>query len=93
MFKTLFAASVLSIATSSTGISMSNQIFFGQVQDLRVEKCGVAIDGHGVVSIRPFIQASADVSGSFHIRVNKRSSAGTSVTDQSGRFTNGSLGA
>ena len=42
--------------------------------------------------MRPFLQASSDVSGSFEILVNKRSASGTSVTRQAGSFDNGTLG-
>lgn len=88
----LFLTGLLLFSTASEA-SMNGQIIPGDILDPRITACGVRIDGGEFARLRPFIETSDALAGSFSISITKRSASGTSVSSQSNRFGGGSLGA
>ena len=87
----LAALAPLLFATSVEA-SMSDLIISGEILDSRVVACGIRIIDGEVANLRPFIEASADVSGSFRANLTKKSASGTSMISQGNAFSAGSLG-
>jgi hypothetical protein len=92
MFRPILAASIFLLATGAGQPAMTDRTFLGDALDPRIARCGVTIDGDGLVTLRPFLDASADVAGSFRLLVRKHSAGGSSLTSQAGNFANGTLG-
>ena len=67
--------------------STNDQTILGQVSDPRVQRCGVVISGDAELTVRPFVQASAGLSGFVELKADKISNSGRSMVSQSGRFT------
>jgi hypothetical protein len=64
----------------------------GDILDARVAACGIRIGGGTRVELKPFVDASKDVSGKFSITVVKKSPSGTSTSNHASSFSGGSLG-
>jgi len=67
--------------------STSDHTLLGQVSDPRVQRCGVVISGDAELTVRPFVQASAGLSGFVELEADKISNSGRSMVSQSGRFS------
>ncbi len=90
MLRTAPIAPLLLIVFSSTSeASMGDQTILGRVLDPRIQRCGVIVEGDGIVTVRPFIEASSDVYGTLTLRVGKTSNSGTSVSAQTGPVAEG----
>jgi hypothetical protein len=83
---------VLSLLLTGLMLSSTGSTVDGTTFDPRIEACGVHVEVSEMALLRPFIEASPDLAGSFRIAVTKRSRSGTAITSQSSRFTGGSLG-
>ncbi|GGD04926.1 curli-like amyloid fiber formation chaperone CsgH [Aureimonas glaciei] len=81
----MLSAAIFPSEASTNGIA-------GLALDPRITGCGVTISGGGMAVLRPFIETSSDLSGTFQVVMTKRSSGGTSAIRQSNRFKGGSLG-
>lgn len=79
-------------ATGAAEASTNGQTISGTVLDGRIERCGIEVGGTGAAVFRPFIETSARLSGSYSLRLAKRSDSGSSVIRQANRFADGSLG-
>jgi hypothetical protein len=90
--KATIAGGILLVSSMTGEASMNDRIVTGEILDQRVAQCGVRIDGTEIATLRPFIEMSEALTGTFRINVTKRSRSGTSMTSQSNRFANGSLG-
>lgn len=72
--------------------TMRDQTISGDILDARVAACGIRI-GSGIrAELRPFIEASKDISGKFSVTVTKKSASGTSTSNHASSFSGGSLG-
>lgn len=87
----LFGFTSLFFATSSVA-SMSDRTISGEILDPRVTACGVSVTDGDMASLRPFIEATANVSGTLRINMTKKSPSGTSNSNQSTSFSGGSMG-
>lgn len=87
----LFLTGLL-LSSSASGASMNGLTVNGTILDPRIAACGVHVEETDFARLRPFIETSDALAGSFRIAVTKRSSSGTSVSSQSNRFAGGSLG-
>lgn len=72
--------------------SMSDQTISGKILDQRITACGVRVSGEEMAALRPFIETSADVSGTFRVTITKKSASGTSMINQGNAFSAGKLG-
>lgn len=88
----IFAALLPLILTTASEASMSDQVISGEILDERVTACGVRIDNGQMAALRPFIETSANISGTFRISMTKKSASGTSMINQGNAFSAGSLG-
>lgn len=70
---------------------MNGHTLSGEILDQRITACGVHVEDGAMARIRPFIETSVDLSGTFRLNVVKRSPSGTSTTSQSNVFRAGSL--
>lgn len=77
---------------ASGEVSMSSQIVSGEILDNRVASCGVEVRDGPMVTLRPFMEASGELSGSFTVIVTKKSRSGKSTTRQGGNFGDGRFG-
>lgn len=91
-YKASFISVILLQLVLTGEASMNGQTVNGEILDRRIAQCGVHIDGSEIAMMRPFIKTSEPLAGEFHIIITKQSSSGTSMSNQSGRFTDGSLG-
>ena len=89
MLRTALIAPLLLVFSSTSEASMSDQTILGRVLDPRIQRCGVIVGGDGIVTVRPFIEASSEVYGTLTLRVGKTSSSGTSISAQTGRVAHG----
>lgn len=71
---------------------MNGQTIHGTTSDPRITACGVRIDGQQMATLRPFIEAADDLSGSFTLGIATQSPGGSSSTSQRNQFSAGSLG-
>ena len=71
---------------------MNGQTILGNTSDPRIKACGIRINGQQMATLRPFIEAADDLSGSFTLGIATQSSGGSSTTSQKNRFSAGSLG-
>lgn len=90
MSKILLVSLILSAATLSSEASTNG--IAGRPLDPRVTRCGVTISGQELAVLRPFIETSDDLSGTFQVLLTKTSTGGTSAIRQATRFQGGSLG-
>lgn len=90
MVATTIVAGMLALLQAG-GVSMNGRIMDGEILDNRVTACGVHVEEGPIARIRPFIEASADLAGTFSLGLSKRSASGTSVTRQSRAFEAGTL--
>jgi hypothetical protein len=88
----VFAALTPFLIATTNEASMSDQVIFGEILDSRITACGVRIDAGQMAALRPFIETSAEVSGTFRVSVTKKSTSGTSMINQGNAFSAGSLG-
>ncbi len=82
----------LMLSSTTPGASMDGSTVNGMIFDHRIEACGVYVEVSELALLRPFIEASRELAGSFQIAVTKQSRSGTAMTSQSNRFAGGSLG-
>jgi hypothetical protein len=80
------------LASAGSGFAADEQTLLGDALDARVSRCGVVVGSEDMAVVRPFIEASTDVSGSFQLFVEKSSASGSSSTSQGSSFGGGTLG-
>lgn len=78
-------------STSICEAAMNDRTLDGEILDARIRRCGVRVETDAMATLRPFIEASASVSGRMDLRVEKRSASGTSASSQSSGFSGGQL--
>jgi hypothetical protein len=78
--------------TIASEASMNDRIVSGTIIDQRITACGVMVSAGRMGSLRPFIEASSNLSGNVRFSLSKRSPSGTSQTSQSWNFNGGTLG-
>lgn len=76
-------------STSVCEAAMNDRILNGDILDARISRCGIRVEADAMATLRPFIEASASVSGRMDLRVEKRSASGTSASSQSSGFSGG----
>lgn len=81
----------LFLATSSVA-SMSDRTISGEILDTGIAACGVRVTDGDMASLRPFIEATANVSGTLRLDITKKSKSGTSSSSQSLSFSGGNVG-
>jgi hypothetical protein len=86
----LALASIVLTATSAA--ATSDQTIFGTSSDPRVTRCGIAVTKGEMILVRPFIDASNDLDGSYRVDLDKVSASGHSRMVQTNAFTGGTLG-
>jgi hypothetical protein len=89
-FGTIFLA-CLPILMATGEASMNEQTILGKPADSRIARCGIVVEGGEVATVRPFMEASADLAGHFRIDLTKRSKSGTGMISQSNAFRGGKL--
>lgn len=89
--KSLIATSLL-LFSSASEASMNGQAINGDILDPRIAACGVTIDGDGGLFLRPFIETSYQLAGTYRFAITSRSGSNSNATSQTNRFTGGSLG-
>jgi hypothetical protein len=89
--KSLLATGFL-LFSSASEASMNGRTINGDILDPRIAACGVTIDGNGGVFLRPFIETSHELAGTYRFAIASRSGSNSSVTSQANRFSGGSLG-
>lgn len=89
--KSLIATSLL-LFSSASEASMNGQTINGDILDPRIAACGVTIDGDGGLFLRPFIETSHQLAGTYRFAITSRSGSSSNATSQTNRFTGGSLG-
>jgi hypothetical protein len=88
----MFAALLPLLSATTSEASMSDQVISGEILDARITACGVRVGDGDMAALRPFIETSADVSGTFRVSLTKKSTSGTSMINQDNAFAAGSLG-
>jgi hypothetical protein len=88
----IFATLASVVLSTPSEASMSDQVISGDILDDRITACGVSINEGQMATLRPFIETSANISGTFRVSVIKRSTSGTSMMNQGNAFSAGSLG-
>lgn len=91
MVATGLVAGILALLAAG-GASMNGRTINGETLDPRVTACGVVVEEGAIARLRPFIEASAELAGTFRLVVVKRSASGTSTSSQSNAFRAGTLG-
>lgn len=89
--KLLLATSLL-LSFNANEASMNGQTVNGKILDPRITACGIRIDGDDNLFLRPFIETSDELAGTFRLAITNRSGSNASVTSQTNRFSGGSLG-
>lgn len=89
--KSLLATGLL-LFSSSSEASMNGRTINGDILDPRIAACGVTIDGDGGVFLRPFIETSHELAGTYRFAISSRSGSNSNTTSQTNRFSDGKLG-
>lgn len=84
-------AGILALLTAG-GVSMNGRTIKGEILDPRITACGVVVEEGAMATLRPFIEAPADLEGTYRLMVAKRSASGTSTSSQANPFRAGTLG-
>lgn len=89
--KSLIATGLL-LFSSASEASMNGQTIDGDILDPRIAACGVTVDGNGGVFLRPFIETSHELAGTYRFAITSRSGSNSNTTSQANRFSGGTLG-
>lgn len=92
MIGTSLLAMSLLLFSNASEASMNGQTVNGDILDPRIFACGVTIDGNGGVFLRPFIETSHQLMGTYRFTITSRSGSNSNATSQTNRFSGGSLG-
>ena len=89
--KSLIATGLLLLSSASEA-SMNGQTIDGDIFDPRIAACGVTVDGNDGVFLRPFIETSHELAGTYRFAISSRSGSNSNTTSQANRFSGGTLG-
>ena len=84
--KSLIATGLL-LFSSASEASMNGQTIDGDILDPRIAACGVTVDGNGGVFLRPFIETSHELAGTYRFAISSWSGSNSNTTSQANRFS------